>query len=339
VLGGGDGSGKAGSQGTPGKGGSAVAGGNGRPTGSVETKPKPEPAEKGSKPASAAGSMFEDLADEEVADRPASEASESRSGVAAPAAKPKPARAAASAAAASAKAEPEAKASGAADWSGMHPKRMVRVQMLWVYVAMAVCLLTVVGVWQAGYSLGGAHEKATFEEYLRQSDRSALIQDPIGTEGGSEVVSPVERGTPVVAGGESTERLTPPGVTREVEPEVRPAPMEPEPAPRIDVLVDVREPNHNYMKLASGMTLERARGLAEYLAANGVPAMALDEGRQGFGLYTALAIPSDRFSALSEQRDRHEERVIGLLDRAPREAGGPYNGRGNLWIRFDGPRG
>ena len=227
----------------------------------------------------------------------------------------------------------EDRPAGAADWSGMHPGSAVKVPMLWVYCGVAAVIAIVAGVWVVGYQLGVSSERDKVEQFLGGADQRSPIVDPMAD---GDAAQP----------GTDTSPLA--GLEQPVEPEVeqqaerqpaRQPVVDPEPirvAPEIDVLVDVREAGHNYMKLASFMSRERATGLAEYLVANGVPAMALDEGSRGFGLYTAFAVPSERFSDMSAERDQHERRVYNLLDRVPRESGGPYDGRGRLWMRFDG---
>lgn len=205
--------------------------------------------------------------------------------------------------------------------------------MLWVYGAVVAVLAIVVGVWAIGYNLGERNQKAELGAYLDRAGDAGAIRDPLedagevdGSAGEAPPLALLERPEE----GRQTEQ-TP--VERPSPPVVEP---EPEPAAAIDVLDDVRQPNHNYMKLASGMDLERAQGLAQYLTDNGVHAMALSEGRRGYGLYTALAVPSERFSAMEGRRREHADRVVRLLERAPREVGGPYDARGHLWIRFDG---
>ena len=234
---------------------------------------------------------------------------------------------------------------GAADWSGMHPSSAFRVRLLWVYFSAAAVLVIVIAVWQLGYHLGGQNMRRDLEPFLNGGEQATPIVDPLasGQETPAQRQQPVP-GSPLVRleptaspapGGEARQVETQqPGQPVTIEPEV--TPPTPASAPAIDVLVDVREQGNNYLKLASGMTLERARGLAEYLSASGIPAMALDEGRRGYGLYTDFPVPSGQFNTMSTERDRHERRVIELLDRTPRDFGGPYDARNNLWMRFDG---
>lgn len=233
------------------------------------------------------------------------------------------------------RAKPEPKPerpAGAADWSGMHPHSSIRVRMLWIYGAVVAVLLAVVGVWALGYYLGERNQKAELGAYLDRAGQPGPISDPLeaGVEGGtseptdpsalSQIETPRRAEAPVQS---PVERSEPPLAT-----------PDPEPAP-IDVSVDVRKPNHNYMKLASGMTQERAEGLAQHLVDNGIAAMALREGR-GYGLYTSMAVPSGQFGATKPEREAHASRVVRLLMQTPRELGGPYDASGHLWIRFDG---
>lgn len=228
---------------------------------------------------------------------------------------------------------PEAeRQAGAADWSAMHPHRAVRVPMLWVYAAMCVFFAAVVGAWGIAYQLGKNDEKDRMAGWLAEGSKGpGSISDPL-----AEGATPQDERTaftPVVERDPITRETQP----DPVRPEVRrqdPAPTPP--APRIDVLIDARQPGNNYLKLASGMTQERAKGLAEHLTANGVAAMALNEGRQGFGLYTDFPVPSGQFRTMGEQRREHEARVLRLLGSAPSEVGGPYTPRDQLWMRFDG---
>lgn len=227
---------------------------------------------------------------------------------------------------------PEPKAerpAGAADWSGMHPHSSVRVPMLWVYGAAVAVLLIVVGVWALGYNLGERNQKAELGAYLDRAGQPGPIRDPL--EAGEGDAEPVGQGDPSALSQIQTPSRSEQPIVQDDPPAADPAP---EP-PVIDVLMDVRRPDHNYMKLASGMTMERARGLAQHLVNNGVHAMAIREGR-GYGLYTALAVPSDRFSAMARDRSDHADRVVRLLRQTPRDLGGPYDGSGYIWIRFEG---
>ena len=240
--------------------------------------------------------------------------------------KPKPAEA---------QPQPE-KGGGAADWSAMHPKRTVSFQMIWVYSAVGLGLVTVISVWALAYSLGVGSEKAKFEEYLRQSDQSTLIRDPIA--GGAATAPNQPNGLPAVTQESSgTSRIEPAPVTaQQVDPTPAPVEQQQVAAPTIDVFEDIRKAGNNYLKLASGMAMDRAQGLAEHLTANGVRAMALDEGRQGFGLYTAFPVPSGQYRSLAPQRRELESRVVDLLESVPADLGGPYVPRDQLWMRFDG---
>lgn len=295
---------------------------NGHAQGSVETKPG-KPEANGS-----ATSTLEDLS--EPATKPKPKQPQARpkpthvpAPMPEPAPKPKPA---------AKKPEPKPeRPAGAADWSGMHPQNTVGIRMMWVYGAIVGVLAIVVGVWALGYKLGESSMEAELRPYLDRATQPGAISDPMAAEAGDDATEP-----PPLSGIER------PGEQRQAEdsPRIDPEPpvVEPDPAPvqTIDVLVDVREAGNNYMKLASGMARDRAVGLAEHLASNGVHAMAIDEGRRGFGLYTALAVPSGRFSDMESQRRELEARVVRILGSTPREAGGSYTPRDPIWMRFDG---
>lgn len=220
---------------------------------------------------------------------------------------------------------------GAADWSGMHPQSSVRIRMMWIYGAVFAMLAIVVGVWALAYKLGVSNEKAELERYLNRTGQSGTIADPMAASDGDEPTEP-----PPLSGIERDAERRQAEATPRTDP--TPPVVEPEPAPveAFDVLVDVREPGHNYMKLASGMARDRAVGLAQHLVNNGVHAMAIDEGRQGFGLYTAFAVPSGQFSAMEGERRDLTARVVRLLGSTPQDLGGPYASRDQLWMRFDG---
>ena len=117
---------------------------NGHAQGSLETKPAAKP-ERIAKPAAKA-STIANLSDAEAPAEPTTGNGTARAAPVRPAAKPKP--------------EPKrsqdssASTAGAADWSGMHPKSTLSVKLMWVYVAAGAVFLSVVGVWQLGYSLG-----------------------------------------------------------------------------------------------------------------------------------------------------------------------------------------
>jgi|GEM_PF-4995003 len=288
---------------------------NGHAQGSVETKPS-KPQTNGS-----ATSTLEDLSEPTTKPEPKQPQGRPKpkrvpAPLPEPAATPKPA---------AKKTEPKPDRTGAADWSGMHPQSTVGVRMIWIYGAIVGVLAIVVGVWAMGYKLGVSSEKAQLERYLNRTGQTGTITDPMTT-GSSEETAEPESPLPIDRQAEATQ------------PDADPTPplVEPEPVPTVDVLVDVRKPDHNYMKWASGMARDRAVGLAEHLTANGVHAIAIDEGRRGFGLYTALAVPSGQFSAMESQRRDLEARAVRILESAPQEAGGPYLPRGQLWMRFDG---
>lgn len=295
---------------------------NGHAQHAVETKPgKPQGAPS-------ATSTLEDLS--EPATKPTPKQSQNRpkpTQVPAPspepAPKPKPV---------ATKPEPTAeRPAGAADWSGMHPRNTVRVPMLWVYGGVAAVIAVVFIVWGVGYKLGEGNKAAELQPYLDRASQPGTISDPMTAGAGEEISEP----PPLSRIGLQDEQRQ-----AEETPRIDPEPpvVEPDPAPTqaIDVLVDVRVAGHNYMKLASGMTRERAVGLAQHLVNNSVHAMAIDEGRRGFGLYTAFAVPSGQFSSMEGQRRDLAARVVRLLGSTPQELGGPYSSRDQLWMRFDG---
>lgn len=220
---------------------------------------------------------------------------------------------------------------GAADWSGMHLQNTIGIRMMWVYGAIVLVLLMVIGVWVLGYSLGKSSMEAELKPYLDRTSQPGTISDPMSAGAGEESIEP-----PPLSGIDRQDEQRQAETTPRTDP--TPPVVEPDPAPveAIDVLVDVREAGHNYMKLASGMARDRAVGLAQHLVNNGIHAMAIDEGRQGFGLYTAFAVPSGQFSAMEGERRDLTARVVRLLGSTPQELGGPYTSRDQLWMRFDG---
>ncbi len=294
---------------------------NGQAEGAVETKPNSPASTNPAKPSTLEGLS---KAKVEPKAKPEPQPSAKPQTVHVPAPRPTPV-------AAQPEAKPERPA-GAADWSGMHPKNAVRVRMIWVYAAIVAAMTLVLGVWVLGYKLGVDNEKAKLEPYLNRSGQPGPIADPMAAQTDQEEsASP-----PPLSGIDRREEPRQAEQTPRIDP--RPPVIEPKPGPvqTIDVLVDVREAGNNYMKLASGMTRERAVGLAQQLSTNGVHAMAIDEGRQGFGLYTAFAVPSGQYSAMEGERRDLTARVIRLLRSTPQELGGPYTPRDPLWMRFDG---
>ncbi|MEQ8317378.1 MAG: hypothetical protein RIE77_07310 [Phycisphaerales bacterium] len=284
---------------------------NGHASGAVESKP--------GKPARAASL-------EEIA-APAKPEREQRRAAARPEPEPTPQRT---------KPEPKPeRPAGAADWSGMHPHSSVRVRMLWIYGAVVAVLLAVVGVWALGYNLGERNQKAELGAYLDRAGQPGPISDPLDEDVEGGTAGPIDPSAlSQIETPRRGETQTQPPPERSEPPAATP---DPEPAP-IDVSVDVRKLNHNYLKLAGGMARERSESLANYLVSNGIPAMALPEpGQDGYGLYTAMAVPSGQFRATASEREALVRRVVGLLQRAPRDQGGPYDATGQyFWIRFDG---
>ncbi|UYV13163.1 MAG: hypothetical protein NCW75_02485 [Phycisphaera sp.] len=292
---------------------------NGHAQGAVETKPEGN---------GSAASTLEDLSEPVTKPKPKQPQARPRP-THVPAPLPEPARKTKRVAK---KAEPKPeRAAGAADWSGMHPKNAVSVKMMWIYGAIFAVLAIVVGVWTLGYNLGESSMEAELKPYLDRASQPGAISDPMTAETDGNSTE-----TPPLSGIERQEERRQAEATLRTDP--TPPVVEPDPAPvrPIDVLVDVRVAGNNYMKLASGMTRERAVGLAQQLSTNGVHAMAIDEGRQGFGLYTAFAVPSGQFSAMERERRELTARVVRLLGSTPQELGGPYTSRDQLWMRFDG---
>ena len=225
---------------------------------------------------------------------------------------------------------------GAADWSGMHPKKSVRVPMFWVYGGAIAVVAIIAGVWVGGYQLGVSSEREKVEQFLGNAEQRGPIVDPIGTEQPAGIDS--ERSP--LAGLQTpqereTERQAADTPARQPVTQPEPEPVRPATAAMVDVTLDIREAGNNYLKLASGMTLDRAKGLAQHLTTNGIHAMAIQEG-QGYGLYTAYPVPSGQYRAMGQQRRDLEARVVQLLGTVPQEAGGPYTPRDQLWMRFDG---
>jgi len=229
-----------------------------------------------------------------------------------------------------------AQASSASDWSGLHPRRRVSLPLVWVYFGLPLVTILIVATWWAGYSVGGQQERRRLEPWLADGGvrppQDPMLVDAAGRDGSGKAAPPAE---PVERRGPVRSPLADPARSQPA-PQATPTPTPTPAAGSVDVTEDVREGGNNYLKLASGMSRERAVGLAEHLTAGGIRAMALDEGRGLFGLYTAMPIPSERFSELEAERRRHEARVRELLRTAPTDAGGSFEPRGEYWARFRG---
>ncbi|MEO1008191.1 MAG: hypothetical protein AAFX79_06470 [Planctomycetota bacterium] len=233
-----------------------------------------------------------------------------------------------------------------ADWSSLHPKRAVQIPLVSVYVGVTVLAILVIGVWTLAYQLGKDHAEQRFARLDTAGATPQPLLDPLQVDEGA----PGAERTPESASGtiadptrggaipvDPTRSAEPPRAAERTRIEPPAAGSDPADGSRASapsVLVDVRKPDHNYLKLASGMARERAVGLAEHLARSGVPAMAIDEGRGRFGLYSSLGVPGERFRSTLQERNEHEQRVRRLLAAAPDEAGGSYDLRDPFWARY-----
>ncbi len=108
---------------------------------------------------------------------------------------------------------------------------------------------------------------------------------------------------------------------------------------------DPRLPATNYLKIASGVGEEEARGVIAFLAEHGIEAMGrlVDEGSSDannparYDLFCLTPVPSNRYGELRALREELQEKVARLGQRWRRP---PHRGTvdfaRSIWVRYDG---
>lgn len=216
------------------------------------------------------------------------------------------------------------------------------------YTMIAVALVLIVGAWAGGYRIGYTDGKDEMSQFVRTDQPVVSPQtDPSGTppSSGRDGSGTSEQATsnPATQPGDQTGSQTgsQQGNQRTVaESSAAGAIMTPT-GFRQD---DPRTPGMNYLMLAT-LPTEQAADAISFLRANGVTAIGvpqLDSGRGSannpsrYALYSlGLAIPGNRWSAMSNQRAEHQQLLANLGKRWQRERQGGSDFSQPLWEKYE----
>lgn len=182
-------------------------------------------------------------------------------------------------------------------------KRAVTMPVSRIYITAAAIIIAIVAIWWLAWEAGSAATLRKWEPRLTQQDRPP-VTEPRDTQR-----------PPTTTPTSSTQTTTPPSPTPQT--------------PR----ADTRVPGSNYLLIASNLPESEARRAADFLTANGVPAIAVlvdSSGRDArtrnlFKIYSLLEIRSDEFSAKSQLRAQHKAEVARLGQIWQREHRGTAN--------------
>mgnify|MGYP001413434268 CR=1 FL=1 len=183
---------------------------------------------------------------------------------------------------------------------------IIRVPVYSLYIAITAVLALGVLIWAIGFQTGRSRGE---EEAMRQLGLTSRTPprgpDPLTID-------------PPPTNGQPNGNTTPPtGSPSRNDPPVTP-PATPAAAPGRflgssgSLPADPREVGVNYLKIATRVTFEETRDILLFLKANGVEALAVrvdggsqDDNNPPYDLFTLMGVPSDRYSAMAQERERH----------------------------------
>ncbi len=207
--------------------------------------------------------------------------------------------------------------------AGRTGTRSVRIPEYAIYIAITLALGAGVAIWAVAFEVG------------RRSGEQATLQR-LG------LLDPEPKQDPIEALLAQSEEITP------VEAPVA-DPLPEAPARVIlasgESQTDPRESATNYLKIASGVREEEARGAVAFLAEHGIEAMArlVDEGASDannparYDLFCLTPVPSHRYGELRALREELQQKVAQLGQqwrRAPHR--GTVDFARSIWVRYDG---
>ncbi len=210
----------------------------------------------------------------------------------------------------------------------------LRVPMSRVYLIAVVVLALLIGAWVVGYKFGLKDGKSQIEQYVR--DQPVV---PRSTEN-EPVTSPVEQNNP------STNPITSTGSEQETRPNT------PSPSTSGATLMssngflstDPRQAGLNYLVLAT-LSTEQAADAIAFMGQHGVDIIGVpvvDSGASRannpsrYTLYSlGLAIPGNRWSAMSVERNQHQTLIANLGVRWQRERRGGSDFTQTNWEKFE----
>ncbi|USN99639.1 MAG: hypothetical protein H6810_02975 [Phycisphaeraceae bacterium] len=205
----------------------------------------------------------------------------------------------------------------------------VAVPVTWLYVAAAAALLLLVLAYGLGYRVGAAAEREEIGRFAPRESQQTRIEDPL-TDDPSPKQDPGAKPSPGSATGAGARNPAPGTI-------VTAAGLVP---------VDPRIEGSNYLELAT-LPRDQAEAAVRYLASQGEEAIAVPVNgvdRRGSRPNTSdryrvialgLAVPGDRYSSSTAERERFERR-LARLGKAWADQGGASDFSDPLWRRFGG---
>lgn len=226
--------------------------------------------------------------------------------------------------------------------------RHFTITMNQVYVGLAVLITLGVIGWTLAWNLGGStreKELLSGPQLPEVSGGNAAIRDPLAQADG-----PVGSSPAVAAGRDSgtADRGTSGGTGLALPgQDSRPA-AGPAPAGGLYLVsggsrgTDPRQERTNYLRLATGVSAADARAAVDYLKGQGVEALAAPQldsrgvpknNPPRYDLFGLFGIPSDRYSAMADERERYTLRLIEAGE-SWRASGGAMKFIEPSWERF-----
>lgn len=205
------------------------------------------------------------------------------------------------------------------------------------YTMIAVALVLIVGAWAGGYRIGYTDGRDEMSQFVRTDQPVVSPQsDPTGSSRPDPATTrPADRGTAPATNQANNQQPTNPSASRTLDAIMTPTGFRPD---------DPRTPGMNYLMLATLPTVQASEAIS-FMRANGVTIIGvpqLDSGRGSannpsrYTLYSlGLAIPGNRWSAMSNQRAEHQQMIAELGKRWQREQQGGSDFSQPLWEKYE----
>lgn len=209
------------------------------------------------------------------------------------------------------------------------------------YTLVAIALVLIVGAWAGGYQIGYGDGKDEMAQYLPDQ--------PVVSPQGTSNASPESTDEPAAANRNTTsEPTTQPQTNAQT---TRPPQTGNQARSASDLMIpngfrtdDPRSPGMNYLALAT-LPTEQAADAIRFMSANGVTVIGVpvldSRGNSAnnpsrYSLYSlGLAIPGNRWSAMSNQRLEHQQMIANLGARWQRERRGGSDFSQTNWEKYE----
>jgi len=211
------------------------------------------------------------------------------------------------------------------------------------YTMIAVALVLIVGAWAGGYRIGYTDGKDEMSQFVR-TDQPVI--SPQGAPTGSSRPGTATNGPADRGSGPTTNQPTNQPTNRAVNQQSTTITRTPDAimTPTGFRPDDPRTPGMNYLMLATLPTGHAADAIS-FMRANGVTIIGVPQLDSGGGsannpsrytLYSlGLAIPGNRWSAMSNQRAEHQQMIAELGKRWQREQQGGSDFSQPLWEKYE----